>query len=750
MIQTKRCREKSPKAFAKVFIILISTCFISSCAVVVAKNDDESFQLEDQDTDHFFDLNSPKPQIKHYKNHAGSVMVKRVSGEEGNRLVAFNMDPIFPPYTNVRDSLPVVFDDDPTSDENLDDHGESIDNHTNNKESHEIGDHGMTDEESSAKNLSIGLKQDDHKNTKEYDNDRGSHEKSVQGDKGQISNNIVTELDDDIKGDLMGKVTQNDASYVDIKEEERNVQDEIFVSEIQEELMVEKPIPDLHNDDVDQSDIAETANLSESDIDDSMITDVDEIENNELQGKPSYISEMQQESVTRNANNAILDESKDTEIDSEVPIDHYEDNEDNKITFEDGQAQSNEKEFLSIQNVSEFDVESDQDVFLHGENSDVADSSGRIIESVRQDTDRLSELKEDLPSLEENQSIEETFDDSLFQEEDRIVIQEDNVDEFNSVDEQMLQKNVEDKLDVDRVIRNDDVRDPENVQENITIENEAALLIDTDKVGKVDVHESASSNEGFLSSSSLDVEDNDILPADSTANDNSEDFLRIQSEKDDDITADEKLKSESDNRTHSQGIEDAYDNLSNTLERPPSMDTRQSDTDVVPSSANHEFVAGLDDIHKFFEDVDPPDELDPGAGGYSLEEVIKSQGIQIIKTRLNKGIQLLRGIIAKLRDQIDVPSLEDNERIVAVKEFVEQLKEKIVEVKEDNIERIEIAKEFANSLKEQFFDLKEFLIETIKERLENMGISGDDDFEYLYDEGESEDEEFIRRQLMDE
>jgi hypothetical protein len=299
------------------------------------------------------------------------------------------------------------------------------------------------------------------------------------------------------------------------------------------------------------------------------------------------------------------------------------------------------------------------------------------------------------------------------------------------------------------VIRNDDVRGPENVQENITIENEAALLIDTDKVGKVDVHESASSNEGILSSSSLYVEDNDILPADSTANDNSEDFLRIQSEKDDDITADEKLKSESDNRTHSQGIEDAYDNLSNTLERPPSMDTRQSDADVVPSSANHEFVAGLDDIHKFFEDVDPPDELDPGAGGYSLEEVIKSQGIQIIKTRLNKGIQLLRGIIAKIRDQIDFPSLEDNERIVAVKEFVEQLKEKIVEVKEDNIERIEFAKEFANSLKERFFDLKEFLIETIKERLENMGISGDDDFEYLYDEGESEDEEFIRRQLMD-
>ena len=39
--------------------------------------------------------------------------------------------------------------------------------------------------------------------------------------------------------------------------------------------------------------------------------------------------------------------------------------------------------------------------------------------------------------------------------------------------------------------------------------------------------------------------------------------------------------------------------------------------EIKQTAANHQFVSGLDDIHKFFEDVDPPDELDPSAGRLS-------------------------------------------------------------------------------------------------------------------------------------
>jgi hypothetical protein len=53
------------------------------------------------------------------------------------------------------------------------------------------------------------------------------------------------------------------------------------------------------------------------------------------------------------------------------------------------------------------------------------------------------------------------------------------------------------------------------------------------------------------------------------------------------------------------------------------------------SSANHEFVQGLDDIGKLFEDVDVPDELDVGAGGsQSLQEVLVRQGTRIVLKRI--------------------------------------------------------------------------------------------------------------------
>jgi hypothetical protein len=59
-------------------------------------------------------------------------------------------------------------------------------------------------------------------------------------------------------------------------------------------------------------------------------------------------------------------------------------------------------------------------------------------------------------------------------------------------------------------------------------------------------------------------------------------------------------------------------------------------------SANSEFVDGLDDIGKFFEDVEPPDELDVGAVGTSIQEVLMGQGSRIIIKRLQMGASFVR------------------------------------------------------------------------------------------------------------
>lgn len=66
-----------------------------------------------------------------------------------------------------------------------------------------------------------------------------------------------------------------------------------------------------------------------------------------------------------------------------------------------------------------------------------------------------------------------------------------------------------------------------------------------------------------------------------------------------------------------------------------------SSTSMSSSDANSDFVEGLDDIDKFFEGVDPPDELDVGASGLSIQEVLVGKGRQIL---VKKILQLTHAI----------------------------------------------------------------------------------------------------------
>ena len=75
-----------------------------------------------------------------------------------------------------------------------------------------------------------------------------------------------------------------------------------------------------------------------------------------------------------------------------------------------------------------------------------------------------------------------------------------------------------------------------------------------------------------------------------------------------------------------------------TFEPQQQQQQQQQQPPVPKPSANDEFVRGLDDLHKFLEEVDPPDELDVGAAGLSMQEVLMGQGVEIIKTRVEKGL----------------------------------------------------------------------------------------------------------------
>eukprot|EP00978_Attheya_sp_CCMP212_P001494 scaffold3141_cov53-Attheya_sp.AAC.3 len=63
-----------------------------------------------------------------------------------------------------------------------------------------------------------------------------------------------------------------------------------------------------------------------------------------------------------------------------------------------------------------------------------------------------------------------------------------------------------------------------------------------------------------------------------------------------------------------------------------------SDTKVDTQIYNREFVEGLDDLHKLMEEVDPPDEMDVGAAGSSIQDVLMGQGTKIISKRLSQEV----------------------------------------------------------------------------------------------------------------
>lgn len=83
-------------------------------------------------------------------------------------------------------------------------------------------------------------------------------------------------------------------------------------------------------------------------------------------------------------------------------------------------------------------------------------------------------------------------------------------------------------------------------------------------------------------------------------------------------------------------------------------------------SANSEFVDGLDDIGKFFEDVDPPDELDVGAVGSSIQEVLMGQGTRIILKRLHMGYLFVRKYCALAKVKLAQHLLDDDGNLAFV------------------------------------------------------------------------------------
>jgi hypothetical protein len=95
-------------------------------------------------------------------------------------------------------------------------------------------------------------------------------------------------------------------------------------------------------------------------------------------------------------------------------------------------------------------------------------------------------------------------------------------------------------------------------------------------------------------------------------------------------------------------------------------DDRSSTEEKAAKSANSEFVDGLDDIGKFFEDVEPPDELDVGAVGSSIQEVLMGQGTRIILKRLQMGLHFIRTTFSTAKDMFVQRFIDEDGNLTVV------------------------------------------------------------------------------------
>ena len=106
-----------------------------------------------------------------------------------------------------------------------------------------------------------------------------------------------------------------------------------------------------------------------------------------------------------------------------------------------------------------------------------------------------------------------------------------------------------------------------------------------------------------------------------------------------------------------QGLADDIDAAELSEKKTASNDEVLSPSTMTASSnnnpdANRQFVTGLDEIDKLFESVEAPDELDVGADGSSMQDVIVGQGIKIAWKRARNFGSEVRKRFEKVADSV--------------------------------------------------------------------------------------------------
>lgn len=813
----------------------MSLLLISAVLSVVSSSNAYTREGSD-DEDLHLDINSSKPQVRQYgRPQAGTVMakVKKLEnvkdGEDDRRFVAYDMDPVMPPYDNVVEDLVIKVRESEVIDEVADDKtkiGQDVD-----KEVEDV--QNKVDEESSEGTVEVASVEDvetDPMNAEDVEEpntgDVGSDEESadiittdqtqmevesednseVIGEKSEedeveidlssgedmgetIAVDIGNDETDVITEDQNAVTMEENSNDIDEKSNEAQIETEIDeVTSTKESQESESPSKDSASQDTDSSSEVQKEIVSDENINDIIDTyegeesesDVVDIQMENMESNEEEPVEESEEIVDEGIKEKVIpgdekvedttgmiqedllvqDETQIEETMEDANIDENVESEDSTVVPE----QSSRNEDVSNEDVSN---EVQDEEIMHDE--DVIDENSNSVESV---AETISETKETLDVDGQNESEIPAHTDSNLETDSDAITENESSPDTENIASETTEDIIEDDAMNDETVDNSEEPVVGEIEERNSISEESDSASSSETVGDIsnddiqdadiptipnDVEEASgeiieedhsatdevteTTTEESTTTPIHDIQNDYGLEEDETNN------VEVQIETDPDsesgTSEDAEIEdpavdiAEETGSVQTSSIDaSAQETTSQTLLEEQVQMEKEADPIEVPQkkTANDDFVNGLDDLHKFLEEVDPPDELDVGASGLSMQDVLVGQGLTIIKARIQKGAELAKKSFKILRKK-------GSEQWTKFKEVVDDnLDINIDEISISIVEKIEQpyqhVKEFISNNQDKIDAVKGALIkviQTTKGLLDRLGLFDAEEDGYDFD-----------------
>ena len=783
---------KRPTLMSLLLISVVLSAVSSSNAYTRKGSDDEDLHL---------DINSSKPQVRQYgRPQAGTVMakVKKLEnvkdGEDDRRFVAYDMDPVMPPYDNVVEDLVIkvreseVIDevaDDETKigqdgDEEVEDVQNKIDEESSEGteeyaplEDREIdpmtakdieepntGDVG-SDEESvdiiTTEQIQVELESEDNLEVVGERNEEDKVETDISSEE-DMEETIVVDVGNDetdmIPEDKNAIKMEENSNYIDEKSNEAQIEIEIdevtstkesqeseslsedstsqdtdSSSEVQQEIVSDEPIDeiiDTYEGEDSESDVVGIQMENMESNEEEPVEESEKIVDKGIKGKVMPGDEKTEDTTGMIQEDLLVqDETQIEETMEDTNIDENVESEDSAVIPE--QSSRNEdvsNEFQEEEIMQDEDVIDEESNFVEtiaetiSETRETLDADGKIESEIPAHID--SNLETDSDAITENESspekenivseiTEDIIDDDTINDETVHDSKEQMVgesEERNSISEESDSASISETVDD---ISNEDIQGadiptiPNDVEEasgEINEEDHSA----TDEVTETTTKESATNPVH-------DIQNDYGLEEDENGNVD----VQIENDPDSQLGASEDAEIEDPTGdvvpdtepVQRSSIDELVQEItSQTLVEEQEQMEKEADPIEVPQkkTANDDFVNGLDDLHKFLEEVDPPDELDVGASGLSMQDVLIGQGLTIIKARIQKGAEFAKKSLkilkkkgseqwTKFKEVVDDNfDINIDEISISIVEKIEQPYQHVKEFISNNEEKIDAVK----------------------------------------------------------